>query len=56
MSEQTWVVNGKQITLAEFRAEIEVRKTAAQPIMDAWRKGDISAVAKAQKTMRLTFK
>jgi hypothetical protein len=58
--EQTWEIedaNGKRrVTLAQFRAEIEARKTAAQPIMDAWRKGDMRACERAQRAMRASFR
>jgi hypothetical protein len=55
MAERTWIVNGRKVTLAQFRADIDARKAAAQPIADAWRAGDIAACEAAQKQMRKQF-
>jgi hypothetical protein len=58
--ERTWKITDvkgtRMVTLAEFRAEIEARKAAAAPIMDAWRKGDMHGVQSAQAEMRKRFK
>lgn len=58
-TERTWEItdaNGKRsVTLAQFRAEVDARKAAAAPIMDAWRRGDINGCAKAQAAMRKQF-
>jgi hypothetical protein len=47
--------NPRRVTLAEFRAEIEARKAAAAPIMDALRRNDITGCAAAQATFRKQF-
>lgn len=46
----------RRVTLAEFRAELDARKAAARPIMDAFRRGDLEACGKAQASMRERFK
>jgi hypothetical protein len=45
----------RTVTLAQFRAEIDARKAAAAPIMDAWRRGDLKACEVAQAAMRKRF-
>ena len=55
---RTWEIsdldgsNKRCVTLAEFRAELDRRKALAAPIAAAWKRGDISGVAKAQAAMR----
>lgn len=57
MNKRTWKIadidgsNRREVTLAQFRAELDARKAAAAPIMDAWRSGDLNGVAKAQAAM-----
>jgi hypothetical protein len=55
-TERTWIVNGKTVTLAQFKAEIAARSAMAKPIMDAFRSNDLDAVAKAQSAMRAVYK
>lgn len=57
---KTWEITApdgtkRTVTLAEFRAIIEERKTAAKPIADAWKRGDIQATADAQTAFRKRF-
>ena len=57
--ERTWKITDakgtRQVTLAQFRAEIEARKVAAKPIMDAFRRGDLKGCGDAQESMRRQF-
>jgi hypothetical protein len=51
MTERTWQITEQDgtkrtVTLAQFRATIDERKAAAQPIADAWRNGDIDRPAR----------
>ena len=59
MTEQTFEIedaSGKRrVTLAQFRAELDARKAMAAPIMDAFRRNDMAACAKAQTAMREKF-
>ena len=55
-TERTWVVNGKQVTMAQFKADIAARSAMAKPIMDAFRRNDLDAAAKAQSAMRAVYK
>lgn len=61
MTERTWEIadidgsNRRCVTLAQFRAELDARKAAAAPIMDAWKRGDQAGVAAAQAAMRAKF-
>ena len=45
----------RQITLAEYRADLDARHAMAQPIAAALRSGDLDACAKAQAAMRNAF-
>jgi len=57
-TERTWKItdadgsNRRRVTLAEFRADMDARKAAAKPIMDAWMRGDKAGVLAAQAAMR----
>jgi hypothetical protein len=52
MTERTWIVNGREVTLAQFRAEHAERIAAVKPVADAWRRGDIIACGEAQAQVR----
>ena len=60
-TERTWEIsdidgkNKRTVTLAQFRAEIDVRKALALPIMAAVRRGDLKAATAAQEAMRKHF-
>ena len=54
-TERTWIVNGKTVTMAQFKAEIAARSAMAKPIMDAFKSNDPDGVAKAQAAMRSVF-
>ncbi len=47
--------NKRHVTLAEFRAKLDARAAMAKPIMDAFRRNDLAAVAATQKAMRSKF-
>lgn len=61
-TERTWTItdiNGKNprtVTLAQYMAAHNARKAAANPIMDAFRRGDLAACGVAQEAMRKQFK
>lgn len=46
----------RNVTLAEFRAEMDARKEAARPIMAALLRRDHDGCAAAQAAMRAKFK
>lgn len=58
MTELTWTIadidgkNPRQVTLAQYRAEIDAAKAAAAPIMAAFKRGDMAGMAKAQTAFR----
>jgi hypothetical protein len=60
-TERTWEIsdidgsNKRCVTLTQYRAELDVRKKAAAPIMEAMRRGDLKACALAQAAMRKQF-
>ncbi len=58
-TERTWTItdaNGtRRVTLAQFRAEIDARAKAAQPIVDAFRRNDMAGVEAAQVEIRKRF-
>ena len=47
--------NPRQVTLAQYRAEIDERVKASREIGDAWRRGDIMRCAAAQAAFRKQF-
>jgi hypothetical protein len=49
------LTNEGKAVVAKLLAEIAARRQAAQPIMDAWRRGDQDGIAKAQSAMRAKF-
>lgn len=59
--ERTWEIsdldggNKRTVTLAQFRAELDVRRSYTQAIFDAVRRGDMAGAASAQRTMRAAF-
>ncbi len=65
MTEQTFKIravlsNGKlgaerEITLAQYRAELDARRPYAKAVMDAFRRNDIAECGKAQRIMREKF-
>jgi hypothetical protein len=56
---QEWIAaktaDDRAVVLAKFRADLDARKAAAAPIMDAWRRGDIRGCEDAQSAMRRKF-
>jgi hypothetical protein len=59
--ERTWEIsdidgaNKRTVTLAQFRAELDARKSYTAAIMAAVRSGDIKATEAAQAAMRRAF-
>jgi hypothetical protein len=60
MTEQTWEIEDaggkRRVTLAQFRAELDARRAAAKPIMDALLRNDLAGCAQAQASFRAKFK
>lgn len=50
--ERTWIVDGRPVTLAQFRASVDARRNAAAAISTAWRSGDITTTEQAQAAFR----
>jgi hypothetical protein len=59
--ERTWEIcdidgsNKRRVTLEQYRAELDARKAMAQQISDAFRRGDVAGVERAQSAMRKQF-
>jgi hypothetical protein len=58
MQERTWEIsdidggNKRRVTLAQYRAELDARKALVQPIADAFWRGDLAGVERAQAAIR----